>query len=89
MRVLVTGATGMLGRAVVSDLLTNGHTVAAMSRRVRRRPGVEPVLADLTDGTGLDAAVDGAHAIVHERTGHITWKRYLTDKCGPATSRRA
>ncbi|NIK58496.1 SDR family oxidoreductase [Kribbella shirazensis] len=65
MRILVTGATGMLGRAVVSDLLADGHTVAAMSRRVRRWPGAEPVLADLAEGTGLDEAVRGAQAVVH------------------------
>ncbi|MEV6273403.1 NAD(P)H-binding protein, partial [Kribbella sp. NPDC051936] len=77
-RVLVTGATGMLGRAVVSDLLTNGHTVAAMSRRVRRWPEVEPVLADLTEGTGLDAAVDGVHAIVH--LASAPYQRGYTDE---------
>jgi uncharacterized protein YbjT (DUF2867 family) len=50
---------------VVSDLLDNGHTVAAMSRRVRRRPGVENVLADLTDGFGVESSVQGVEAIVH------------------------
>jgi uncharacterized protein YbjT (DUF2867 family) len=65
MRILVTGATGMLGQAVVSELLDKGHTVAATSRRVRRRPGVENVLADLTDGSGLDRAVEGVEGVVH------------------------
>ncbi|MEV0792609.1 NAD(P)H-binding protein [Kribbella sp. NPDC050459] len=78
MRILVTGATGMLGRAVVSDLLANGHTVAAMSRRVRRWPGVEPVLADLTEGTGLEAAVEGAQAIVH--LASAPYQRGYTDE---------
>lgn len=78
MRVLVTGATGMLGRAVVSELLTEGHSVAAMSRRVRRWPGVEPVLADLTEGTGVDAAVDGVQAVLH--LASAPYQRGYTDE---------
>jgi uncharacterized protein YbjT (DUF2867 family) len=78
MRVLVTGATGMLGRALVPELLAGGHTVFAMSRRVRRWPGVEPVLADLTEGTGLDAAVEGVHAIVH--LASAPYQRGYTDE---------
>ncbi|MEV6889472.1 NAD(P)H-binding protein [Kribbella sp. NPDC051137] len=86
MRVLVTGATGMLGRAVVSDLLANRHAVVAMSRRSRRRPGVESALADLTDGSGLDDAVRGTHAIVH--LASAPYQRGYTDEVEVAGTRR-
>ncbi|HTP62368.1 MAG TPA: NAD(P)-dependent oxidoreductase, partial [Burkholderiales bacterium] len=40
MNVLVTGATGFVGRHVVAELLRQGHTVVALSRsRERADPG--------------------------------------------------
>ncbi|MBB3099746.1 uncharacterized protein YbjT (DUF2867 family) [Actinoplanes campanulatus] len=61
MTVLVTGASGTLGSAVVPALTAAGHRVRPMSRRAR--PGW--VAADLASGDGLDDAVRGADAIVH------------------------
>ena len=59
--ILVTGASGTLGAAVVPRLRADGHDVRAMSRRAR--PGW--VTADLLTGTGLRPAVGGAEAIIH------------------------
>lgn len=61
MKVLVTGGTGTLGRAVVPRLAAAGHEAVVMSRR----PGGDRVVADLLTGDGLPAAVAGADAIVH------------------------
>jgi uncharacterized protein YbjT (DUF2867 family) len=65
MKVLVTGATGRLGRVVVPRLREDGHTVRATSRRPRTDPGVEWVAADLATGDGLADAVDGVDGILH------------------------
>lgn len=57
--ILVTGATGTLGRQVAGRLRTEGADVRGLSRR-------SPSYAvDLRDGKGLDAAVDGVDTIVH------------------------
>ncbi|MGW9300763.1 MULTISPECIES: SDR family oxidoreductase [Streptomyces] len=57
--ILVTGATGTLGRQVSERLRTEGADVRGLSRR-------SPSYAvDLRDGKGLDAAVDGVDTIVH------------------------
>lgn len=57
--ILVTGATGTLGRQVAERLRTEGADVRGLSRR-------SPSYAvDLRDGKGLDAAVDGVDTIVH------------------------
>nr|WP_296067082.1 NAD(P)H-binding protein [uncultured Actinoplanes sp.] len=62
--VLVTGASGTLGSAVVPRLVKEGFDVRPMSRRPR--PGW--VAADLRTGEGLAGAVRGADAIVHLAT---------------------
>jgi uncharacterized protein YbjT (DUF2867 family) len=59
--VLVTGASGTLGTAVVPRLVKDGHDVRQTSRSAR--PGW--VTADLRTGAGVAAAVRGASAIVH------------------------
>ncbi|MFF2719495.1 SDR family oxidoreductase [Streptomyces sp. NPDC058011] len=57
--ILVTGATGTLGRQVADRLRTEGADVRGLSRRSPSHA------VDLRDGNGLDAAVDGVDAIVH------------------------
>jgi uncharacterized protein YbjT (DUF2867 family) len=59
--VLVTGASGMLGSAVLPRLEKDGYRVRPMSRRAR--PGW--VAADLRTGEGLADAVRGVDVIVH------------------------
>jgi uncharacterized protein YbjT (DUF2867 family) len=59
MRLLVTGAAGVLGREVLVAAQSAGIVVRAMSRRTPSgTAGEEWVRADLVDGEGLDAAVD-------------------------------
>lgn len=67
-RVLVTGASGLLGRELVPRLAAAGYAVRAMSRRPEAAAEVEWVRADLADGRGLEAAVAGTDVIVHAAT---------------------
>ena len=66
--VLVTGASGFLGRPVTRALLARGATVRGLARpgSAPLEPGVEPAPADgLHDREGLRRALAGAHAVVH------------------------
>ena len=64
--VLVTGATGTLGRKVVGAATAAGHHVRAMSRRSHvGYTGVHWFQGDLLAGTGVEAAVDGVEVVVH------------------------
>jgi uncharacterized protein YbjT (DUF2867 family) len=64
--VLVTGGSGLLGRAVVAQLAAAGHDARILSRAASGGPGPpERVVGDLATGAGLEVAVDGVAAIVH------------------------
>ncbi|MFI6923191.1 SDR family oxidoreductase [Nonomuraea spiralis] len=70
MRILVTGATGTLGRALLPVLLKAGHRVRALSRtRHESRGGVEWMWGDLASGKGVAEAVRQVEAIAHLATG--------------------
>ncbi len=64
--VLVTGATGRIGRAVVTELLEASLPVRALTRRpdaARLPAAVEVVTGDLTVPESLDAALQGVGAV--------------------------
>jgi len=74
-RVLVTGGTGELGRAVVARLVAAGHSVRVLSRTETPRipPGVEAARGDLATGVGALAAVATVEVVVHcASNGHRT-----------------
>lgn len=66
MKVLVTGATGVVGGGVVRHLLQAGHQVRALVRPGRELAlGVEPVLGDVLDYESLLAACTGTEVVFH------------------------
>lgn len=65
-RILVIGATGTVGRQVVSQLTAAGVPVRAMARHpnaVRWPPSVEVVRADLTLPANLDGCLEGIRTV--------------------------
>ncbi|WP_020496425.1 MFS transporter [Sciscionella marina] len=61
--VLVTGATGTVGSALVPALQARGVTVRAMTREADRGiPGLQNVIADLRDPESVAAALNGVDA---------------------------
>ena len=68
MRVLVTGATGLIGRRLVERLTGDGVQVTALVRRpgaLAEGPGLTVVVGDVEDRAGLDRAIAGCDAVVH------------------------
>jgi nucleoside-diphosphate-sugar epimerase len=73
--IVITGATGVIGRRAVRDLVAAGHDVTAGTRSARNRDQVERLGAraidvDVFDEASLRRAFDGAAAVVNLLT-HI------------------
>jgi uncharacterized protein YbjT (DUF2867 family) len=78
--ILVTGATGTVGRHVVSQLLRTGLEVRALTRNptsTHLPDGVDVVRGDLSDPDTLHASLDGVQAVF------LVWPG-LTVQTGPA-----
>lgn len=70
MRIFLTGATGYVGSAVLDALLRGGHQVTALVRDREKaerlsRPGVQPIIGDLSKPASYAAAAEGADGIIH------------------------
>jgi nucleoside-diphosphate-sugar epimerase len=64
-RVLVTGASGLLGRAVARELLAGGHEVRCFQRRPSGVAGASDSLGSVTAPDAVARAVSEQDAIVH------------------------
>ncbi len=71
-KVFLTGATGLIGANVAQLLLEHGHEVRAVVRdpastdgKSIEALGVEVVKGDITDGDGMNRAVEGTDAVIH------------------------
>lgn len=67
-RVLVTGATGFLGRHLVAELLTQGHEVVALVRGAASEfdvSGASIARGDVLDAASVEHAARGAEAVFH------------------------
>ena len=85
MSVLVTGASGRIGRRVTERLLADGRSVRALvvpddpRRCLIERPGVELVEGSLADEATLLDAVDGAEAVIHLAAA-LTTRNHVDDE---------
>ena len=78
MRVLVTGGTGFLGRAIVAGLLRRADQVAMLGRDFAPVKdlvalGAVPIPADLRDAAAVGAACKGMDAVIHAGAKSEPW----------------
>lgn len=65
MRIIVTGATGFVGRALLTRLLEDGHEVLAAERQPVELPVPTCVVGDIDATTEWRGALEGADCVVH------------------------
>jgi nucleoside-diphosphate-sugar epimerase len=75
MRVFITGGTGLIGSAVVAELLDNGHSVLALVRsdasaRAAEKAGAEAIRGGLGDLDVLRAGATRADGVIHLAFSH-------------------
>jgi dihydroflavonol-4-reductase len=80
MKILVTGATGLIGNAVAKRLVARGDAVRALVRDRARAAKVLPaevelVTGDITDAQSVTAAAAGVEAVMHTAGMPEQWQR--------------
>ncbi|TSA19982.1 MAG: NAD(P)-dependent oxidoreductase [Actinomycetales bacterium] len=66
LKIVVTGATGLLGRATASHLVERGHEVISVDRKTGDfAVGSKLVVGELTSLDFCDSVIEGANAVVH------------------------
>src|SRR5687768_17500662 len=95
MKVFLAGATGVLGRALVPQLVARGHEVVGMTRSASKQDlvrslGARPVVVDALDPDAVAQAVASAEpeVIVHQLTA-LSGKMSIRDARHPDRSSMA
>jgi len=76
MRVIISGASGLIGSALSKELRSGGHDVVAL---VRRAPNAGEIQWDPAAGVLAADALDGADAVVHLAGAGIGDRRWTED----------
>ena len=73
MKVLVIGAAGKSGEALVNEALAAGHKVTAFVRGAAqyKKANVRVVAGDVLDAAAVDVAVAGQDAVIGEKAHKI------------------
>jgi uncharacterized protein (TIGR01777 family) len=78
-KVLITGASGMIGKQLSKELLRRGYTINALSRNKHRSsPSIQYYEWDITNGEIDEAAFNGIDTIIHlagESIGGSRWTK--------------
>lgn len=78
--VLITGGSGLLGRALTKALLAKGYFVSHLSRNKGKDPHVKTFLWDVKQGRIDEHCIDGMDIIIHLAGAGIADKRWTKER---------
>jgi uncharacterized protein (TIGR01777 family) len=92
MRTIITGGTGLIGRALAADLAGDSHEVIVLSRRPERvtglPAGVRAERWDARTAGGWGALADGAEALVNLAGESISGQGFIPSRWSTERKRR-
>lgn len=80
--ILITGGSGLIGRALTRALVAEGHAVRWLGRGHGRRTDIPAFTWDIAEGTMDPRALDGVEHIVHLSGAGIADRRWTTARKG-------
>lgn len=83
-RVVVTGATGVIGKAVCKELIAKGYQVVVFSRDPQKARGVVPGAAEYvawqpSESGAWASAIDGAYGVIHLAGASLFGQRWTAE----------
>lgn len=78
--ILITGGSGLLGKQLTEELLTQGHRVSHLSRSKGKDPRVKTFLWDVDKGQIDEHCIDGMDTIIHLAGAGIADKRWTEER---------
>ncbi len=92
MRVIITGGTGLIGRALANSLAKDGHEVIVLSRNTNKTQGFEKGVRveqwDARSAQGWGGLMDGAGAIVNLAGESIAGEGFIPSRWTPERKKR-
>ena len=79
MKVLVTGGTGYLGRAIVRSLIDRGHEPIVLARRAGQNVPCPAIEGDVRDHRAMRDAVRGVDGVIHAAAVVSMWQQDAAD----------
>ena len=92
MKIVVTGAAGRVGRAVLADLKAAGDYAVTAADRILPPPGLaqQALLTDLSDSGSVYGALTGADAVIHlgayPSTAHHPGEEVFVNNCAASAN---
>jgi uncharacterized protein (TIGR01777 family) len=78
--ILITGATGMIGKRLIADLLQNGHRVAILSRKPTKIKDVQVFLWNIEKGEMDQNCLNEVDTIVHLAGAGIADQKWTKER---------
>jgi uncharacterized protein (TIGR01777 family) len=78
--ILITGGSGLLGKHLTEELLTQGYLVNHLSRSKGKNPRVKTFLWDVAKGQIDEHCIDGVDTIIHLAGAAIADKRWTDER---------